>query len=94
MELLLLLLLPALIAFAYAASRHDHDRPRGRLASTAARATEAFREFNATNVELWERYLRAQRPWEADWLHWVRTSGGWRLEGTVLPPYRHRPQKA
>lgn len=24
----------------------------------------AFRSFNAANVELWERYLRAQRPWE------------------------------
>lgn len=94
MELLLVLLLPALIVLAYRASRHGDDRPRVRPASRAIRAAAAFREFNAANVELWERYLRAQRPWEADWLHWVRTPGGWRLEGTVLPPSRHRSQKA
>ncbi len=57
------------------------------------RVAGALREFNAANVELWERYLRAQRPWEATWLHWVRTSQGDRLEGDILPPHGGRPQR-
>lgn len=58
------------------------------------RVAGALREFNAANVERWERYLRAQRPWEAMWLHWVRTPQGDRLEGGILPPCGHRPQRA
>ncbi|MGH9095049.1 MAG: hypothetical protein ACRDXE_07805 [Acidimicrobiales bacterium] len=41
-------------------------------------------DFNRTQVALWERYLRAQRPWEAERLHWVDTPDGSRLEGSRL----------
>lgn len=56
------------------------------------RAASPLREFKAANVELWERFLRAQRPWEGTWLHWVRTPQGDRLEGDILP-CSDRPQR-
>ncbi|MQA13750.1 MAG: hypothetical protein GEV09_06120 [Pseudonocardiaceae bacterium] len=57
------------------------------------RVLAALREFNAANVELWDRYLRAQRPWEATYLHWVRSPRGWRIEGSILPPCADKSQR-
>lgn len=51
------------------------------------RLLRALRQMNADQVELWERWARAQRPWEADWLHWEQDEdGAWHLEGKVAPP--------
>lgn len=47
-----------------------------------------FRAFNACTIALGERFLRAQRPWEQDWLHWVQDTDGWHLRGNRLPPAR------
>lgn len=45
-----------------------------------------LRQFNADQLELWERLLLLNRPWEEDWLHWG-------LDGTLhgrFPPPRGR----
>lgn len=56
------------------------------------RMLRAFLRMNAEQVDLWERWLQAQRPWEADWLRWVQGDDGeWRLEGDVAPPRPRRP---
>lgn len=92
MEVLSVLFLLAVVS-AHLSGRH-HRKPmrrgRGRFADMLTRAARAFWDFNAANVALWERYLQAQRPWE--WLHWVPTSEGWRLEGSKLPPLADRLQ--
>jgi hypothetical protein len=51
----------------------------------ALRVWPRFYAFNSANVELWEGFLRAQRPWESPQLRWVRTPLGWHLQGDVLP---------
>lgn len=79
------LVLPSLLSLLGVLPGHLH------LARMAVRAARAFRDFNAANVDLWERYLQAQRPWE--WLHWVRSSDGWQLEGSKLPPVTDLPPK-
>lgn len=90
MNPLWILPLAVLIAVIYLAGRHAHDDDtcdtRGRIACTIVRAAAAFRAFNADNIEIYERYLRAQRPSENERLHWVRSSNGWHLEGTAVPP--------
>lgn len=48
----------------------------------------AVSDFNAAQVELWDRYLATQRSWEQDWLHWVEYEDGWHLDGSVLPAGR------
>ncbi len=54
------------------------------------RGLRTFRASQQAQVQLRERYLRAQRPWQTEWLHWTATDDGWRLEGRVLPPTRDR----
>lgn len=55
------------------------------------RLLRALRQMNSEQVELWERWVRAQRPWEADWMHWVRDADGeWHLQGNVVPPRANR----
>lgn len=50
------------------------------------RLLRAIRQMNAEQIELWERWARAQRPWESDWLHWERDDDGeWRLVGEIAP---------
>lgn len=59
----------------------------GAVAAGVRHLGAAVARINAGQIELWERYLRAQRPWEADRLHWERDrAGGWRLVGQVPPP--------
>jgi hypothetical protein len=41
------------------------------------------RAFNADQVELWERWLLASRPWEEEWLHWASDGA---LHGSLPPP--------
>lgn len=55
------------------------------LRAKLLRLLRAAREAHAAQNELWERYLRRQRPWEEDWLHWT-VDDTWRLSGTLLPP--------
>lgn len=57
------------------------------------RGWQAVVEFVRLQNELQELALRQQRPWENEWLRWVRTEEGYRLEGSVLPriPRRLRP---
>lgn len=54
------------------------------------RLWQCFCKFNASNEELWEHFLRAQRPWEDDQLHWVEHPDGWHLYGSHLPPTPRR----
>jgi hypothetical protein len=58
------------------------------LARAVVRGLRAFRAAQQAQVQLQERYLRAQRPWQAEWLHWEPSGDGWRLAGRVLPPAR------
>lgn len=44
-------------------------------------------ECNASQVELWERWVLLNRPWEEDWLHWAADG---RLHGTCPPPDHRR----
>lgn len=60
------------------------------IGRTVLRALRAFRAAQQAQVQLQERYLRAQRPWQAEWLHWAATDSGWQLQGRVLPPTRDR----
>jgi hypothetical protein len=47
---------------------------------------DRMRAFNAQQVELAERALLLQQPWEEDYLHWAHDGESWRLHGHVLPP--------
>ena len=58
------------------------------LLAVLRRAGAGFVEFNRAQVDLWECYLRAQRPGQEDRLHWVRTREGLRLAGRIAPPAR------
>lgn len=57
---------------------------------TLRRGWQAVVRFVQAQNELQELALRQMRPWEDDWLHWVRTAEGYRLEGRVLPPIPRR----
>lgn len=69
--------------------------PAGRVSSPAhdlvalgrrlRRVPSALVRFNRGQVDLWESYFRAQRPWDSDWLRWVHGPDGWRLHGRVAP---------
>ncbi len=48
--------------------------------------SERLREFAELQVELSERRVLLNRPWEEDLLHWAHDGNGWRLHGSVLPP--------
>jgi len=70
---------------------HPEDPGSPPRPSWPIRLLRALRRMNADQVALWERWARAQRPWEADWLHWERDADGeWYLEGEVAPP---RPRR-
>lgn len=60
---------------------NDRVMNAGRL----RRGWRAVVRFVRTQNELQELALRQMRPWEDEWLHWVRTEDGYRLEGSVLP---------
>lgn len=53
---------------------------------TLRRGWQAVVRFVREQNELQELALRRMRPWEDEWLHWVRIEDGYRLEGSVLPP--------
>ncbi|WP_314173144.1 hypothetical protein [Streptomyces winkii] len=46
----------------------------------------SFREFNARQVETWERIQLLNSPWEEDFVHWARGEDGWELHGRLPPP--------
>ena len=53
------------------------------------RAWQALRDFLAVQVELHERALLLDRPWEEEFLHWA--ADGTALHGWRVPPDdRHR----
>ncbi|HEX6445553.1 MAG TPA: hypothetical protein VF053_10725 [Streptosporangiales bacterium] len=54
------------------------------------RGWQALVRFVQEQNELQELALRRLRPWQDDWLHWVRTEEGYRLEGAILPPVPRR----
>jgi len=45
-----------------------------------------LREFNAVQVELHERLLLLNRPWEEELMHWAYDGHAWKLHGHQLPP--------
>lgn len=45
-----------------------------------------LRDFNATQVELHERLLLLNRPWEEEFMHWAYDGRAWELHGHQLPP--------
>lgn len=49
-----------------------------------------LREFNATQVELHERFLLLNRPWEEDYLHWAHDGTQWQLHGQWPSPGHSR----
>ncbi len=51
-----------------------------------SRVSARLREFTDLQVELSERRVLLNRPWEEDLLHWARDDHGWRLHGHLLPP--------
>lgn len=60
---------------------------RGRMGSWS-RLRAAVRSI-VSEVEEWEeRRVLINRPWEEEFLHWVREGDGWHLHGQ-LPPPRH-----
>lgn len=59
-------------------------------AETLRRGWQAVVRFVRVQNELQELALRQMRPWEDDWLRWVRTEEGYRLEGSILPPLPRR----
>ncbi|PZS33679.1 MAG: hypothetical protein DLM59_06110 [Pseudonocardiales bacterium] len=51
-----------------------------------ARVLARLREFHATQLELHDRLLLADRPWEEDFLHWACDGQDWHLHGHLSPP--------
>lgn len=58
----------------------------GRADEPVARTLGRLREFNATQVELHERLLLLNRPWEEELMHWAYDGHAWELHGHQLPP--------
>lgn len=54
----------------------------GLLRRLAAR----LREFHATQIELHERLLLINRPWEEEFTHWAYEGDHWELHGNLPPP--------
>ena len=66
---------------------HSENPGTPRRPAWPLRLLRALRRINADQLDLWERWVRAQRPWESDWLHWERAENGdWYLTGEVAPP--------
>jgi hypothetical protein len=63
-------------------------RPRRRWSVPAAlrRLLARLYALHATQVELHERMLLLNRPWEEDFAHWSYDGGHWRLHGQLPPP--------
>jgi hypothetical protein len=60
-----------------------------RSIQTVTRQVTAWvRQVHAEMRELHERRALVDRPWEEDYLHWVRDGQGWQLHGHLLPPRR------
>jgi hypothetical protein len=49
-----------------------------------------LRHFNATQIELHERLLLLNRPWEEHFLHWSWNGYDWQLHGHLPPPSGRR----
>jgi hypothetical protein len=47
-------------------------------------------EFHTAQIELQERWLLLNRPWEEEFLHWSHDGENWQLHGHRLPPPRRR----
>lgn len=50
------------------------------------RIWRAVRKFNAEQIELHERLLLINRPWEEEYLHWAYDGRQWQLHGYRVPP--------
>lgn len=55
------------------------------------RAAGTFADFNRTQVDAWDGYLRRESCLRARWLRWVAYRDGWRLVGRYAPPTRRPP---
>lgn len=60
--------------------RRQHSLP-----ADLRRLARSIRDSYRAQNDLWERYFRAQRPWESRTLRWTRDHRGWRLEGDTMP---------
>lgn len=47
---------------------------------------DRLREFNATQIELQERLVLLNRPWEEEFAHWAHDGHDWQLHGHRPPP--------
>jgi hypothetical protein len=54
--------------------------------TSLARAWQGLRRFCSEQVEIQERLLLINRPWEEEYLHWVDGE----LHGSVVPPADRR----
>lgn len=63
---------------------------RPELARAARRGVGRLRRFHADQIELHERLMLLDRPWEQDLLHWCHDGHEARLHGHVAPPRGRR----
>jgi hypothetical protein len=54
-----------------------------RVDAEGVRLMVRLRDFNRAQVELWDRWLLLNRPWEEEWLHWGADGA---LHGSLPPP--------
>ena len=60
--------------------------PGGPAVNRWLRWLDRLREFNATQIELQERVLLLNRPWEEEFTHWAHDGHDWQLHGHRPPP--------
>ncbi len=53
----------------------------------ASRLLTWLRERKDVQLELCERRVLLNRPWEEDFVHWAYDGSGWHLHGHLLPPH-------
>jgi len=65
--------------------RHS-DRKMSSVKRLASRLVAWLRERKDVQLELCERRVLLNRPWEEDFVHWAYDGSGWHLHGHLLPP--------
>ncbi|GDY30288.1 hypothetical protein [Gandjariella thermophila] len=64
----------------------DPSRRRSPALAGLRRGLARLRAFHATQVELHERLLLLNRPWEEEFAHWSYDGHRWHLHGHLPPP--------
>ncbi len=63
------------------------DRKMSSVKRLASRLVTWLRERKDVQLELCERRVLLNRPWEEDFVHWAYDGSGWHLHGHLLPPH-------